>query len=42
VALSGGRHFWHPGQKNVERAPWTMRLIVPLHFGVGHFVPARS
>ena len=33
-----GRHFWHTGQKNVERVPCTMRLIVPLHFGVGHFV----
>jgi len=36
------RYFWQAGQKKVERVPCTMRLIVPLHFGIGHFVPARS
>ena len=35
-------YLWHTGQKNVDRPVCTMRLIVPLQPGVGHFAPSRS
>ena len=35
-------HFWHTGQKNVERPVCTMRRMVPLQPGVGHGSPSRS
>ena len=30
------------GNLHVDRVPWTIRRIVPLQRGVGHFAPARS
>ena len=40
----GGKqvHFWHVGQKNVDRPFCTMRLTVPPQPGVGHGLPSRS
>ena len=35
-------HFWHTGQKNVERPVCTRRRMVPLQSGVGHGWPSRS
>jgi hypothetical protein len=35
-------HFWHTGQKKVERPFWVIRRMMPLQPRVGQRSPSRS